>query len=139
MEMIVRYLRRDWNETATWSLPRLRADLDARPYPRSNVRRVEIRDDALGGVPARWFIPPGALDSAAILYLHGGSYLYGSARSTHADVIARIARIARSSGVTAVGLDHRLAPEHPYPAQLEDAELALELEETRLLIQIELR
>lgn len=123
LEMIVRYLRRDWEQTATWSFPVLRADLDARPYPRSNVRKVEIRDDDLGGVPARWFIPPGASDAAAILYLHGGSYIYGSARSTHADLIARIARL---SGITAVGLDYRLAPEHPYPAQLEDAVRALD-------------
>jgi acetyl esterase/lipase len=118
MEVIVRYLRRDWEATATWSFPRLRADLDARPYPRTNVRKVEVRDDELGGVTARWFIPSGASDSSAIVYLHGGSYVYGSARSTHADVIARLARM---TGVTAIGLDYRLAPEHPYPAQLEDA------------------
>jgi monoterpene epsilon-lactone hydrolase len=123
MELIVRYLRRDWDDTATWSFPRLREDLNARPYPQTNVRQVEVRDDELGGVPARWFVPRGATDSAAILYLHGGSYIYGSVRTTHADLIARL---ARTSGVTAVGVDYRLAPEHPYPAQLDDAFRAYE-------------
>lgn len=123
MELIVRYLRRDWDETASWSFPRLREAQSAKPQPRSNVRRVDVRDEELAGVPARWFIPAGAAEGAAILYLHGGSYIYGSARSTHADLIARIARL---SGVAAVGLDYRLAPEHPYPAQLEDAERALD-------------
>lgn len=118
MELIVRYLRRDWDETAHFSFPRLRADIDARPYPSTNLRKVEVRDDDLGGQPARWFIPHGASDSSAILYFHGGSYIYGSARTTHADVIARLARATR---ISAVGLDYRLAPEHPYPAQLDDA------------------
>ncbi len=92
--------------------------MNARPYPRPHLRKVTIRDEELGGIPARWFIPPGASEDAAILYLHGGSYIYGSARTTHADLIANI---AKTSGVTAIGLDYRLAPEHPYPAQLEDA------------------
>lgn len=118
MELIVRFLRGDWDDTASWSLPRLRADQDARPTPRANLRKVEIRDEELGGVPARWFIPTGASEDAAIFYLHGGSYAYGSARTTHADTIARL---ALASGVRAVGIDYRLAPEHPYPAQLEDA------------------
>jgi len=56
-------------------------------------------------------------------YFHGGSYVYGSARTTHADVIARL---ALASGVTCVGIDYRLAPEHVYPAQIEDAVRAFE-------------
>lgn len=123
IEMIVRYQRRDWDETASWSLPQRRADINDRPYPRSNERKVKTHDEELGGVPARWFIPEGASDSAVILYFHGGSYIYGSARSTHADLIARLARM---SGVMAVGLEYRLAPEHPYPAQLEDAQRAFD-------------
>jgi monoterpene epsilon-lactone hydrolase len=118
MELIVRYLRRDWDDTVSWSFPRLRADLDARPYPGPHLRRVRARDGLLGGVAARWFTPPDAASDTALLYFHGGSYLYGSARTTHADLIARL---ALGCGVTAIGVDYRLAPEHAYPAQLEDA------------------
>lgn len=117
-EATIRFLRRDWKATSGWSFPRLRADLDARPYPRGTTKQVATRDGELAGVPARWFVPKGA-GPTTILYFHGGSFIYGSARTTHADLLARI---ALGTGATVVGLDYRLAPEHVYPAQLEDAE-----------------
>jgi acetyl esterase/lipase len=121
-EATVRFLRRDWEETSTWSFPRQRAELDARPYPKATLKRVHVRDGELGGVPARWFVPPHA-SGMTVLFFHGGSYLYGSARTTHGDLLARI---ALASGACVVGVDYRLAPEHVYPAQLEDAERAFE-------------
>ncbi|MBX3226263.1 MAG: alpha/beta hydrolase [Labilithrix sp.] len=117
-EWIVRYLRRDWEQTSAWPLPKLRAELDARPYPRTFVRKLDTRDGALGGVSARWFIPPGASDDRLVLFFHGGSFIYGSGRTTHADLVARL---ALASGVTVIAVDYRLAPEHPFPAPLEDA------------------
>src|SRR5262249_15283065 len=122
-EWIVRYLRRDWEETSGWQLTRLRADLDARPYPQGMVRKVERRDGKLGGVPVRWFVPPGADSDRPVLFFHGGALLYGSARTTHADVIARL---ALASGVTVVAVEYRLAPEHPFPAPVEDAVAAFD-------------
>ena len=121
-EATLRFLRRDWEETSRWSFPRLRAELDARLYPRAMLKRVNLRDGELGGVPARWFVPPHASDTTVLFY-HGGSYIYGSARTTHGDLLARI---ALASGATVIGVDYRLAPEHVYPAQLEDAERAFE-------------
>ena len=53
-----------------------------------------------------------------LLYLHGGSYLFGSVRDTHADLMARL---ALATGLPTLGLDYRLAPEHPYPAARQDA------------------
>lgn len=117
-EWIVRYLRSDWDETSTWSFERLRSDLDSRPYPQTIVRKVSVRDGELGGVPARWFVPPNAMDDRVVLFFHGGSFIYGSPRTTHADLVARI---ALASNVTVIGVDYRLAPEHPFPAQIEDA------------------
>ncbi|MBD8507132.1 alpha/beta hydrolase [Hoyosella sp. G463] len=52
-----------------------------------------------------------------VLYLHGGGYTLGSP-STHRPIAAYLARSARATVTT---LDYRLAPEHPYPAALEDA------------------
>lgn len=118
-EWIVRYLRRDWEATRTWDLPRLRAELHRRPYPNPVGRKTKCRDAELGGVPARWVVPPAAREERFIIFFHGGSFIYGSGRTTHAEVIARL---AIASGVTVIAPDYRLAPEHPFPAQLEDAE-----------------
>ena len=67
--------------------------------------------------PAEWLTPPGTRTDAAVLYLHGGGYVIGSPRS-HRHLAAAIARAA---GTRALLLDYRLAPEHPFPAGLEDA------------------
>lgn len=67
--------------------------------------------------PAEWLTPPGARIDAVVLYLHGGGYVIGSPRS-HRHLAAAIARAA---GTRALLLDYRLAPEHPFPAALEDA------------------
>jgi len=69
------------------------------------------------GVPAEWSYPPGAAADRAILYLHGGGYVIGSIAS-HRHLVAALARAA---GARALALDYRLAPEHPFPAAVEDA------------------
>jgi len=117
-ELLVRYLRLDWDETASWDDKKLRADLDARPYPNKYTKKVKIVASSLGGIAAWTYVPPNRVEGGCVLYLHGGSYVYGSAKTTHAELIARI---AVETGIEVVGLDFRLAPEHPYPAQLEDA------------------
>ena len=117
-QSVVRLLRKDWEATSAWEPARLRADIDARPYPQTTVRKVKTTDAPLGGVPTRRFVPPGAKKAPVVLFFHGGSYIYGSARTTHAELLARL---AVASGCEVLGVDYRLAPEHAYPAQLEDA------------------
>ena len=73
-----------------------------------------------GGVRAEWIVPPGAAAERVLFYLHGGGYVLCSV-STHRDLISRMARAA---GVRALGVDYRLAPEHPFPAAVEDATTA---------------
>jgi epsilon-lactone hydrolase len=73
-----------------------------------------------GGVPAEWIAPPGAAEGRVLLYLHGGGYVVCSV-NTHRDLMARLARAA---GGRALGIDYRLAPEHPFPAAVEDATAA---------------
>ena len=70
-----------------------------------------------GGAPAEWIATPGAEDENVILYLHGGSYTKGSI-NTHREMISRL---SRASGARALAIDYRLAPEHPFPAAVEDA------------------
>lgn len=86
------------------------------PLPRD----VRLEPAAGVGAPAEWTITPNAQPGRAILYLHGGGYVCGSPHS-HRSLVSRLARAA---GAAALSLDYRLAPEHPYPAALEDAWLA---------------
>ena len=67
--------------------------------------------------PAEWLRPPAARDGEVVLYLHGGGYVIGSPRS-HRHLAAAIATAAETSALL---LDYRLAPEHPFPAAVEDA------------------
>jgi monoterpene epsilon-lactone hydrolase len=73
-----------------------------------------------GGVAAEWITAPDAESDRVILYLHGGGYVIGSI-NTHR---AMIARIARASKARALAIDYRLAPEHPFPAAVDDATAA---------------
>jgi epsilon-lactone hydrolase len=72
------------------------------------------------GVDAEWIRDSGVRLDGAILYLHGGGYIIGSVNSHR----ALIARIARAANVQAFGVDYRRAPEHPFPAPVEDATAA---------------
>ncbi len=80
---------------------------------------IRCQPVAASGVPAAWIEAPDA-DRGAVLYLHGGGYALGSIH-THREWIARLARATR---LRALAIDYRLAPEHPFPAALEDARAA---------------
>ena len=70
----------------------------------------------LDGVQVEWIRPPGPVPKTVILYLHGGAWVLGWYH-THRVLAAYIGRASRSR-VAAV--DYRLAPEHPFPAALDD-------------------
>jgi acetyl esterase/lipase len=76
--------------------------------------------DNLAGVPGTRIRPDNALPGARILFLHGGGFLFGSPR-THRLVGARL---ALASGAVVHLPEYRLAPEHPFPAAVEDAKAA---------------
>lgn len=85
------------------------------PIPLPEGTRVEsVKVD---GIPAEWIYPPGADAERAVLFLHGGAYILGSLKS-HRDLVARLSRAA---GVRSLLTDYRLAPEHVFPAALDDA------------------
>ena len=69
------------------------------------------------GVRAEWINAPGAAADRVVLYLHGGGYVMGSL-NTHRDLMGRISRAAQAR---VLGLDYRLAPEHPFPAAVDDS------------------
>ncbi len=77
---------------------------------------VVCRPDTIAGVPAEWVEPPNARSDALLLYLHGGGYYMGGI-SSYRHFVTRFAQIA---GMRTLHLDYRLAPEHPFPAAIED-------------------
>ncbi len=71
----------------------------------------------LGGVPGEWVEREDADPTRVLLYLHGGGYVAGSVDS-HRNLLGAL---AKATGVRIFALDYRLAPEHPHPAQVDDA------------------
>jgi len=77
----------------------------------------DIVSASLGGIPCMKITPNAATAGKAILYFHGGGYVVGSSLS-HRHLMARI---AIDAGVTLWSVDYRLAPEHAFPASVDDA------------------
>ena len=84
----------------------------ARPAPED----VATRATTLGGRPALELTPAGVSDRRHLLYFHGGGYVIGSP-DTHAGLVGELARRA---GLRTTSVDYRLAPEHAFPAAVED-------------------
>jgi len=88
-----------------------------------NAKRTRLPGNILkqpvtaGGVAAEWIHPQEAPKEKVLFYLHGGAYVMGSC-NTHR---AMVAHIARACGMRGLLLDYRLAPEHPYPAAVDDS------------------
>src|SRR3984957_12813388 len=70
-----------------------------------------------GGVKSEWVTAPGADAGRAVLYLHGGGYVIGSI-NTHRALAGRLSRAAKARVLV---IDYRLAPEHPFPAAVDDS------------------
>ena len=70
-----------------------------------------------GGIKSEWITAPGADAGRAILYLHGGGYVIGSI-NTHRTLAGRLSRASKARVLV---IDYRLAPEHPFPAAVEDS------------------
>ena len=81
---------------------------------------VDYSTTSFGGVPGVWCVPRRQPDRAAMLYLHGGGFVYGSANAYR----HLVGQIAARAGVSAFVADYRLAPEHPFPAAIDDARAA---------------
>ncbi len=84
------------------------------PRPPAGTRTIPV--DA-AGVPAEWVEPPAARADRRLLFLHGGGYRLG-APATYRHFTWRLATAARAR---LLAINYRLAPEHPFPAALEDA------------------
>ncbi|HUO06689.1 MAG TPA: alpha/beta hydrolase [Candidatus Binataceae bacterium] len=78
---------------------------------------IKCEPVSAGGVKAEWVTAAGADAGRTVYYLHGGGYVIGSI-NTHRSLASRISRTAKARVLL---IDYRLAPEHPFPAAVEDA------------------
>src|SRR5690606_10414501 len=74
-----------------------------------------VGDRRIGGVPCRVY---GADSAVSVVYVHGGGFVVGGLDS-HDDVCAEI---ADATGLQVIAIDYRLAPEHRWPAQIQDVQ-----------------
>jgi acetyl esterase/lipase len=78
---------------------------------------VAITPTTAGGVPCEFVVAPGADPNRVLIYFHGGGYVIGNL-NTHRSLCSEL---AAASGIRVLAVDYRLAPEHPFPAAVEDA------------------
>jgi acetyl esterase/lipase len=104
---------------------RLIHDIDARrrlieQYFRVHPTTSEIQGQwhpvQAGRIPMEWVVAEGADPKRRILYVHGGSWISGSP----AGYRAFLSRVSQAAGAVVLAVDYRLAPEHPFPAGLDD-------------------
>ena len=96
----------------------LRELLSAQPLPAD----VAVTEGALGGVPTAEITVDGIEPRHVVVYFHGGVYVMGDAFLA-ADLASQVGRRTRAK---VISVDYRLAPEHPYPAAVDDALAAYE-------------
>lgn len=99
------------------TIANLRSMFDEWGQPALEPEDVSYKSDHVGGVEAIWALPAHADRQKVIVYTHGGGFAVGSADS-HRKMAGHL---AKALGMTAVVLHYRRAPEHPFPAQIEDA------------------
>lgn len=101
---------------AEGSVAQRRAAFEELMAPHPLAPEVAVAPAALAGRPALAFTPPGPPRPGVLLYFHGGAFVLGSpATAAHLTT-----RLVRRTGLRALSLDYRLAPEHPLPAAIED-------------------
>jgi epsilon-lactone hydrolase len=116
IHQILRNAPFDLGGNVTVHRPLLEQMLTAQPLPAD----VRATPGELGGVPVIFVDIVGAEPRGTLFHSHGGGFALGSARGS----VGLASDLARRTGMRAVSVDYRLAPEHPYPAALEDVTAA---------------
>src|SRR5205814_2508626 len=82
----------------------------------SSIKCVKLIRSKVGEIPCEWVLASGVDPDVRLLYLHGGGFVSGSG----ARYLALAAHISAAAKCAVLLPDYRLAPEHPFPAGLED-------------------
>lgn len=78
---------------------------------------MTVKPQIIEGISAEWLIPEGSNPEKLILYVHGGGYVAGSCN----DHRGFVAKFAQNTGIVNLTYEYRLAPEHPFPAAIDDS------------------
>jgi acetyl esterase/lipase len=117
----LRALYQSWGErlaaNPSMSLADMRDLFEEWEKPTREPEDVTYKSDTVGGVECVWAYPIGCDRSSVLMFYHGGGFVVGSI-SSHRKLAGHV---AKACGVSAVILEYRRAPEHPFPAQIEDA------------------
>jgi acetyl esterase/lipase len=104
----------------TWStsIPRLRKETEkGAGFFGKLPAQLRLSPVMINGISAEWIQPAQTGTDKVILYFHGGGYAIGSCKA-HRGIVAKF---VQGTGIGALVFDYRLAPEHPYPAALDDS------------------
>jgi len=104
----------------TLSWPEIRSAMDAALAQIRPVEGTRMAPGDFGGVSGEEVVCANSRPIGTVLYLHGGGYVIGGPQTYR----GLTARLAKGTGASVVSIDYRLAPEHPFPAALDDAEAA---------------
>ncbi len=100
----------------SFSLAAFRERIDRASVRMKLPREVRSEETVLNRIRGEWLIPDEVSSGRTLLYIHGGGFVSGSCL-THR---MHVAKFAKALGMRALVFDYRLAPEHPFPAALED-------------------
>lgn len=117
MERVIKLLNGNLNTKIKERVEESRKSLELLATLTKLPKDVKIDHVSIDGMDAVWISVPESDSDKIIFYLHGGGYMEGSLIS-HQDLAMRLGRAARAKVLL---VDYRLAPEHPYPAAVEDA------------------
>ncbi len=113
VKLILRVRPYSW---AQGSIQEQRSRTEKKVILLQNNRTIDTQPFEINGMTAEWIKPPDP-QACVVLYFHGGAYALGSV-SAHREFLSRLASATRCQ---VLGINYRLAPEHPFPAALKDA------------------
>ena len=106
----------DWNTHASILRFREQCEEGARKFGKIPAG-IEIMPAAIDGIPAEWILPARPMKEKVIFFVHGGGYVSGSC----SDHRVHVSKFVQGTNIRALLFEYRLAPEHTYPAALNDS------------------
>ena len=116
MERVIGLLKQFQSMTEETSVESTRRGLDQLAAMSKIPEDITFEPVKINNVEGEWIMAPDVVKNKVLLYLHGGAFVAGSI-DTHRDLISRISRAAE---IKVLAINYRLAPEHPFPAGLDD-------------------
>jgi epsilon-lactone hydrolase len=101
---------------SSFSISKFREGVDKATARMKMPKGVTTKEETINNFKAEWIIPEKPIEGKVLLYIHGGGFISGSCK-THR---MHVAKFAKGSQLKSLLFDYRLAPEHPFPAGLED-------------------